>query len=170
MSDKSDYDVYNPNFWKKRVSEAIARDRLHEAVFFASEGQFLEHTVGKRDFLIRTIRKTETVLEIGCGYGRFHDLYPEYRGRYLGIDISPDLIEQARIRHPDQTFMVADMQTFDASKYDWVVAMGVRNMVRNFISEKAWENIEEKYRKVCTKGMLITSLPLVEPPFILSPL
>jgi 2-polyprenyl-3-methyl-5-hydroxy-6-metoxy-1,4-benzoquinol methylase len=51
-----------------------------------------------------------SVLDVGCGFG---DLY-EYLCRngvnvdYTGVDLSPDLLEIARQRHPDVRFISAD--------------------------------------------------------------
>lgn len=50
----------------------------------------------------------ESVVDIGCGTGNWATLA---RGRYLGVDTSPDFIEACRRRyegHPQKTFIQAD--------------------------------------------------------------
>jgi SAM-dependent methyltransferase len=50
------------------------------------------------------------VLDLGCGTGwvldQFPDLHPR---RYLGVDISPRMLDHARTKHPRHAFEQADM-------------------------------------------------------------
>lgn len=68
---------------------------------------------------------SDSIVDIGCGYG---DLYAflrskGWRGEYLGIDIVPDLIEEARRRYPDAKFRVQDIQDDPLSEtFDWCIS------------------------------------------------
>jgi SAM-dependent methyltransferase len=67
----------------------------------------------------------ESVLDIGCGTGLLLDyLSPEV---YLGIDISPAMIQKAQAKHPGREFIVADMERVlsntAAGSYDSVVCL-----------------------------------------------
>ena len=68
------------------------------------------------------------VLDVGSGFG---DLAPwlaaRYTGvEYVGIDIAPSLVAQARIDHPELVFHCGDLlnTTLD-EPFDWVFASGV---------------------------------------------
>ena len=50
----------------------------------------------------------DTVLEIGCEWGTTTTIIAEHCGEVIGADISPDVIERARGRHPHIQFAVLD--------------------------------------------------------------
>lgn len=70
------------------------------------------------------------VLEVGCGIG---DLYPfllQQCGelQYTGIDIVPELIDHARLKHPGATFHCLDLLEQEIpGAYDFVLISGVFN-------------------------------------------
>lgn len=44
----------------------------------------------------------DRILDIGCGYGRLCTAFPPEK--YLGIDINPEAVKEARLRHTDYEF------------------------------------------------------------------
>lgn len=74
-----------------------------------------------------------SVLDVGCGLGDFLDYLRQrgFAGRYTGVDLVPELIEAARVRHDDQasavSFIVADILDPDLSlkAQDYVIASGL---------------------------------------------
>jgi SAM-dependent methyltransferase len=66
------------------------------------------------------------VLEIGCAYG---DLLASLQPAYgVGIDFSPEMIERARERHPDLTFVTMDAHELDLhEKFDVIILSDVIN-------------------------------------------
>ena len=71
----------------------------------------------------------DTVLEVGCGFGRIGALVKSLRPdvAYTGIDISPDLIQSARTRVPDGEFYGVTLSDFDPGgrTFDLVIAAEV---------------------------------------------
>lgn len=64
------------------------------------------------------------VLDLGCGTG----LYLEYchPNGYVGLDISPNMLEIASAKFPEQTFIegdMADLGAFDDNSYDAIVSI-----------------------------------------------
>ena len=55
------------------------------------------------------------VLDAGCGHGRYSELLQGAGFEYLGIDLSPKMIELARGGYPDAKFEVGDM--YDLSRF-----------------------------------------------------
>jgi SAM-dependent methyltransferase len=75
----------------------------------------------------------ESVIDLGCGFGDML-LYLRKRGwagRYLGVDLVPELIAEARRRHsgdPNAGFAEADFADYEPpEKYSLAVAIGVFN-------------------------------------------
>jgi ubiquinone/menaquinone biosynthesis C-methylase UbiE len=66
------------------------------------------------------------VLEIGCGQG---DLLASVKPSYgIGIDLSSQMIERARGRHPKLRFLQADAHSFDLlDKFDFVICSDLFN-------------------------------------------
>lgn len=76
-------------------------------------------TEGDLAFYIGQCRDAETILELGCGFGRVLDAlataYP--RARLTGIDIDADLLALASARVPNSVELIReDMQAFDLER------------------------------------------------------
>lgn len=72
-----------------------------------------------------------SVLDVGCGLGDFALWLQEHRvtSDYTGIDITPRMIQMARLRAPALKFEVANLLDpsccFEDSSFDYVVASGI---------------------------------------------
>ncbi len=51
----------------------------------------------------------QAVMEVGIGHGGFCDLLEPLTKRYVGVDFDPRLVEQARAKHPEASYIVADV-------------------------------------------------------------
>lgn len=73
------------------------------------------------------------VLDLGCGTGRWAEAILPHCGRYLGIDVSPGLVEVARARcakHPHGAFRVGSVDALvlpdaDAADFSHILCCGV---------------------------------------------
>ena len=97
----------------------------------------LDWNKGKQDirfYMLLTDVQPEgkTVIDVGCGFG---DLLPFWRKKggesYLGVDIAPEFINEAKILHAnvsDSSFILADFSDDDFKhEADFVVASGTFN-------------------------------------------
>jgi SAM-dependent methyltransferase len=67
-----------------------------------------------------------SVLELGCGLGDLLSAVKPSRG--VGLDFSPSMVSQARQRHPDLEFQVADVAEFSATeKFDYILLSDLIN-------------------------------------------
>jgi len=66
-----------------------------------------------------------SILDVGSGLGDLFGYLEHYFKdfSYLGIDIVPDMVTQAKIKYPRGSFEVADIFTLP-TKYDYVLASG----------------------------------------------
>jgi tRNA (uracil-5-)-methyltransferase TRM9 len=77
----------------------------------------IEHPWPELDYLIDIMCQngTTTILDVGCGNGRFIEHYESrvtnHELQYLGIDSSTGMIREARRLHPGYEFEVSDMTT-----------------------------------------------------------
>ena len=82
----------------------------------ANERQFKLDTVLVSTRGVREYRETipqwvgsdDTVLELGCEWGTTTALLAQRAKGVVGTDISPEVVERARERHPDIRFQVLD--------------------------------------------------------------
>lgn len=69
----------------------------------------------------------KSVLDMACGTGSLlYFLGPAEEEMYTGIDINPDMIKEARRRHPDQVFIQQDILAQPlVDRFDIVLANGL---------------------------------------------
>jgi 2-polyprenyl-3-methyl-5-hydroxy-6-metoxy-1,4-benzoquinol methylase len=84
--------------------------------------------------LLAMTRDVASILEVGCGEGevtkKLADLFPG--AEVMGTDVSPEIIAEARARHPDLQFEACSVYELDASrKFDLVVASEVFEHLRD---------------------------------------
>ena len=84
---------------------------LDEAMKRSVGGEFEAIGILERELLIQSgLGKDGYVIDVGCGSGRLAKPLSEYlTGRYLGIDIVPEMVDYARqlVQRPDWRFEVA---------------------------------------------------------------
>lgn len=98
----------DPEFWKHRL--ATAKD-MRRAIWDGTDAEWDAMNALHRVELSQQLNPGDSILDAGCGYGALLDLLPSWwRGGYCGIDISPELVERARLMHPDRRFGVCDLR------------------------------------------------------------
>jgi SAM-dependent methyltransferase len=104
-------------------------------------GQRLRH----RQFLRLVAADPEaSVLDFGCGYGDFLRFLRErgHRGRYIGIDITPAMVEAARELHGEGPDRVFHRAAVPPERADYAIASGVFNVIRG-ADRKTWARYVE---------------------------
>jgi trans-aconitate methyltransferase len=101
------------------------------------------------------------ILDVGCGFG---DLYTFLRRqsihlkRYLGIDVSSELLNVARKRLPEVEFELAAILDFESTeKFDFVIASGIFGL-----ETPNWQYLFEKQLRklynLCEIGVAVNFL------------
>ncbi|GAA5510441.1 class I SAM-dependent methyltransferase [Novipirellula caenicola] len=72
------------------------------------------------------------VLDVGCGLADFRSYLNDsgnHCGRYIGVDINPDLLQQCRTKFPDDTFRCGNLLVDELPdvRADFAVMFGVLN-------------------------------------------
>lgn len=69
-----------------------------------------------------------SVVEIGCGTGHLAARFSQTGFRYIGLDLSADMLALARRKHPNGIFVEADMRHFDLTEPANVMIMTGRTI------------------------------------------
>jgi ubiquinone/menaquinone biosynthesis C-methylase UbiE len=89
-----------------------------------SEGSVWDHNSHYHPFLLRQLpERLGEALEVGCGTGEFARLLAERSETVLAVDLSPRMIEAARVRstdHPNVEYLVVDASSweFPSERFD----------------------------------------------------
>ena len=107
------------------------------------------------------IESGESILDVGCGFGDFKSWFKKQRGalNYTGIDLSPDLLTEARKRHPDAQFLEGDLfdMSFAGQSFDWVVLSGALNEPLHDEGSYAYQMIARMF-ELCRRGVAFNLL------------
>lgn len=78
-------------------------------------------------FLFEDLKEGEKVLDLGCGNGRWFEIFKDKKVDYTGVDFSEKLIEIAKRRFPEGKFLVADALNlpFSENFFDKVYSLSV---------------------------------------------
>jgi Methyltransferase domain len=106
------------------------------------------------------ITKEITVLDYGCGYGAMSNFLNSKSRliKYIGYDITPQMIAQAIKSNPDQTWLT---KLADQMRFDYVIACGILSVKQN-VDEEVWKKhvLEtlNQLNKLSKKGFAFNSL------------
>jgi ubiquinone/menaquinone biosynthesis C-methylase UbiE len=97
-----------------------------------------------------------SVLDVGCGTGDFVQLFDSARTRYLGIDISENMIAECKRLFPSYEFKVADGDELAApdNSIDLVLSIGVLE----YLADPA-SHLKELARVTKPGGSIILTVP-----------
>lgn len=165
--------ILDTNFWKERIRDVNASgDPLHYAVYKVDEYRMECINAQHRKILGQHIQPHDRVLDAGCGYGRLLKLLPgSWRGKYLGIDFSPDFIEIARAMNPERAeqFWRDDLRNIESvfdCEFDWAVCISIRAMIVNNCGGDVWSDMLNELKR-CAKRVLILEYDEADPGDIL---
>ncbi|GJL53178.1 MAG: hypothetical protein NPIRA02_03100 [Nitrospirales bacterium] len=132
MQDLGPYHA-DPEQYEKLVGELYANYK--GAIFPPEYGYFLEKDLlrllirlARYKFVARLIKKTDRVLEIGCGSGLGSVFLSQFCSHVTGMDVKNTEIAEARALNPRDNveFQMGDVFDVEASqRYDVVVALDV---------------------------------------------
>lgn len=165
-------DILNPDYWRERLAKAPPGER-HHAVFRCPLDRWQRIEAKHREILAAMMDPSDWVLDAGCGWGRLLNLMPaEWLAagggghRYVGIDVSPDFIAEARRSWPDleQRFVVGDLRSLPEDwkdpiggecRFDWAVLISMRPMIRRNLGGEVWDQIEAELRRVAKRLLFL---------------
>lgn len=154
--------VNQKQFWHDRLFTAVATGRdLHTIVYDIDYETWCEINRKTKQIMSDVLKqfKSPRVLDVGCGYG---SLYEQLKGwtnvDYVGVDLSPDLLEIACIRNPKakSRFIEADANDlpFESDSFDLAVFRSMRQMIEDNLGNASWHRLQKEVFRVA-KSLLI---------------
>ncbi len=109
-------------------------------------------------FLFENLKEGISVLDLGCGNGRFYQLFEGKKIDYCGVDISEKLIEKAKENYPKASFEVANALNlpFKDKKFDFVFSVAVFHHIPTV--EERIRFLKESKRVLKKNGILKISV------------
>jgi SAM-dependent methyltransferase len=147
--------------YKQHVAQQIARAASPEAgLKYAIGAEFEAFGILEREVLIQYgLRPDGYVIDVGCGSGRLAKPLSHFlTGRYLGIDVVPDLLELARklCNRPDWRFELAPGLTISErdAQADVICFFSV---FTHLLHEQSYSYLQDAKRVLKPDGKIIFS-------------
>ncbi|OGZ26637.1 MAG: hypothetical protein A2365_01235 [Candidatus Nealsonbacteria bacterium RIFOXYB1_FULL_40_15] len=104
------------------------------------------------------LKENESVLDSGCGNGRYYELFREKNINYVGIDNSEELIKIAKEKHPEADFRIGDSLSlpFEDSSFDKVYSIAVLHRIPSYSFRARF--LKEAKRVLKKDGYLILTV------------
>lgn len=81
------------------------------------------------DALADRVRGAGTVADLGCGPGHVARYLADRGADVFGLDLSPEMVAQARALHPGIPFVVGDLAALDAADGAWAGAVAYYSLI-----------------------------------------
>jgi trans-aconitate 2-methyltransferase len=137
MTSKKDISEYYDNLYKEFESKDLNRPNLR-------------HRKILKDLKNYGLQKSSTALEIGCGSAVLTNLISQQlsTGKVVGVDISPETIEYAKLKYASKTnmeFFTSDMDDFQYDhKFDFIIFPDVLEHIPIKEHSKIFRNIKKQ--------------------------
>ena len=149
--------VNTQSFWRTRINRTLAQCRsIHTVIFDTDDGNWQLQQDQTRQLLPRYVKSGESFLDAGCGIGMMWECVPA-KVQYHGVDISPDLIEIARMRVPNVRFDVEDLRRlpFADKQFDIAVCRAMREMTINNFGLDEWSLLQTEIQRVSKRLLIV---------------
>lgn len=98
-----------------------------------------------------------TMLELGCGAGRFTAHVQGMASRFIGVDISPHMVRHCRARFPSCEFTTCDMRELALAEACVDVVFGVSNVLDVIDHVARLRLLDSLHRVLAPGGLLMFS-------------
>lgn len=98
--------------------------------------------------LLAPVAVNSSINDLGCGYGKL----ARARSDYVGYDISPKMIAQATVLHPDRLFVLGGADALRLA--DWTLASGLFNVKLDAKITEWEEYVLRTLKQMCAKSRI----------------
>jgi len=106
------------------------------------------------NFLVHHDFTNASLLDIGCGAGGFFDHLSQrnFTGDYLGVDLTPEMVERCRSRFPSGHFECRNILEWPTEqRWDYTLAFSIHN-VRMPGGRELLEGVTRRQFELCRRG------------------
>ena len=150
--------IADPRYWHQRLMWAAATGRGTHTAIYDTDGTTWQKIQNETKVVLhKYLVSGMSLLDAGCGYGAVSSYVPE-GVRYVGLDLSPDLLEVARIAYPQAEFVLgnlASLPQFTGHQFDFSLCRSIRRMVIDNQGEAAWDAIAAELLRVSRSVILV---------------
>jgi SAM-dependent methyltransferase len=150
-------EVYTNLFKRVRAAHNFGDE---DAAKLTIGGNFALYSVLERELLIQCGLKPEHYLvDVGCGSGRLVEgLTPYLKGRYLGIEVVPEILEQCRRRLPGPNWRAELVEGVTIPEQDGVAdCVCFFSVFTHLLHEQSYVYLREARRVLKPGGTIVFS-------------
>ena len=144
MNSPKDPNFCNPTFWEERYKKS---NNYSQAIQAISDW----NAVGEEQKKVCEQFIEGKVFDAGCGYGRIIEFLPWSKiTEYIGMDITPIFIEEAKRLYPNHKFILGDIRNtgFNDKVFDWGIVIGIADSIY-------WPEMEKELKRICKKLLIL---------------
>lgn len=143
--------IENPEFWKQRMKEVGGRDP--RCIFYYAPIDIWDEIDQAHKKIIQE-NVSGKVLDAGCGIGRISEWIS---GKYVGVDLMPFFIDEAKKLYPEKRFLVADLRKLplEDKEFDWAICISIKKMMIRDLGKEKWEKMETELKRVSKKILIL---------------
>lgn len=127
-------------------------DLLYQDKDYPKEAQFI------RQIIRRSHPNAKSLLDVGCGTGTHLHLLQENFRTLAGVDLSPQIVTEAKKKVPQARFVVGDMKTFCLDQRFDVLTCLYSVFNYNLTPKEAQQTLKNFAAHLQPKGLLIITL------------
>lgn len=156
--------VLEVDFWRKRLNQVHASGRgLYTAIWDIDQGTWEGMQRETAAIIKQELPPYGSLLDYGCGYGSLFQACIESNvqlGAYTGLDLSPDLIDIARMKFDSHEigpmfYCGTYLTTKLLRRFDIAVCRSIRQMLLDNGFASTWVNIASYLLQVSRKIVII---------------
>ena len=132
----------------KLTSSSELISEITEAIDIYSDAERIDcilYCLARYKFVARLLHPSESVLDVGCGYGYGTKFLSKYCAKAIGCDINAICVEAAKIRFPDIQFFHTDIREVNLGQFDVVTCMELIEHLEN--PDEVIEKVKKTTRK-----------------------
>ena len=145
----------NPDY-AEYLLEKIRQDYNLIAEDFSRTRAFVPEEL--KNFILQHIFAGEKILDLGCGNGRFYEIFEKMGVDYFGVDVSEKLIEIAKNKYPQAKFQVTPALNlpFPNNFFDKILSVAVFHHLPS--AEFRLRYLKEARRILKPEGLLVLTV------------
>ena len=113
----------------KKFSDEI--ENYYNTLAHTYDNYYADEISSAEDFIVgkhlsKLIKPNSSVLDCGCGTGLAKTLISSIPCNYTGVDISNEMLEMAKRKHPNDTFIHGDIEKMpylDSASFDNIISL-----------------------------------------------